>query len=71
MYKNRSHYYHKILEGIDIPLEKGDMFLFGKWKNKKAIFDHIEYNEKGEPQIVTDKGKFIPLLKIRMIPDVV
>jgi len=61
--------YKRITEDINIPLNKNDKFLYGKFKNKKAIFDHIEQNEKGEDVIVTDSGKIIPLLKIRLIKE--
>jgi hypothetical protein len=56
-------------EDITIPLNKGDSFLWGKWKNKSAIFDHLEKDEKGQDIIVTDTGKIIPLLKIRLIQE--
>ena len=56
-------------EDITIPLNKGDSFLWGKWKNKSAIFDHLEKDEKGQDVIVTDTGKKIPLLKIRLIQE--
>ena len=54
------------IEDITIPLSKGDEFLWGKWKNKKAIFDHLDKDEKGQDIIITDTGKSIPLLKIRL-----
>lgn len=43
--------------------------MWGKWKNKSAIFDHLEKDEKGQDVIVTDTGKKIPLLKIRLIQE--
>jgi hypothetical protein len=58
-----------IYEDITIPLNKGGSFTWGKWKNKKAIFDHIEKDEKGQDVIVTDIGKRIPLLKIRLMQE--
>ena len=61
--------YKPYFEDIVIPLEKGDTFLWGKWKNKKAIFDRIEKDEKGQDVIITDTGKSIPLLKIRLIQE--
>lgn len=54
-------------ENITIPLSPGDNFLFGKWKNKRAIVKSFGKNEKGEDIIITDTGKEIPLLKIRLI----
>jgi sortase (surface protein transpeptidase) len=56
-------------EDINIPLSKGDIFLHGKFKNKKAVFDHIEKNEKGDILIVTDTGKKISLMKIRLVQE--
>lgn len=56
-------------EDITIPLKKGDTFLWGKWKNKKAVFDHIEQDDKGQDVIATDNGKKIPLLKIRLVKE--
>jgi hypothetical protein len=55
-----------IKEDITIKLNKGDLFKFGKFKNKSAIFDHIEKDEKGQDIIVTDTGLKIPLLHIRL-----
>ena len=61
--------YKLLTEDITIPLKKNDVFLYGKFKNKKAVFDYTIENEKGEIQVVTDTGKIIPLLKIRLIKD--
>jgi len=58
---------HNIYEDITIKLNKNDTFLYGKFKNKKAIFDHIEKDDKGQDIIVTDTGLKIPLLHIRLI----
>lgn len=60
---------NNIYEDISIPLNKGDSFLWGKWKNKSAIYDHLEKDEKGQDVIITDTGKKIPLLKIRLIQE--
>lgn len=60
---------NNIYEDITIPLNKGDSFLWGKWKNKTAVFDHLEKDEKGQDVIITDTGKKIPLLKIRLIQE--
>lgn len=55
-----------ILEAPDLDLKKGDIVLGGKFKNKTYIVDRIESDEKGQPIIVTDKGKKIKLLAIRI-----
>lgn len=60
---------NNIYEDISIPLNKGDSFLWGKWKNKSAIYDHLDKDEKGQDIIITDTGKKIPLLKIRLIQE--
>lgn len=52
-------------EDINIPLNKGDDILFGKFKNKKAVVDGIKTDEKGQPILDTDKGD-VQLLKIRI-----
>ena len=54
-------------EDITIPLSVGDTFLYGKWKNKKGVVAKFSKNEKGEDVIITDTGKEVPLLKIRLI----
>lgn len=54
-------------EDITIPLSIGSEFLWGKWKNKRAIVKSFGKNEKGEDVIITDTGKEVPLLKIRLI----
>jgi len=58
-----------IYEDITIPLNRGDTILYGKFKNKKAIFDHLERDEKGQDIIVTDKGVKITLLHVRLVRD--
>jgi len=59
--------WESINEDISIPLNKGDAFKFGKFKNKTAIYDHHYTNEKGDLIIVTDTGKIVPMCKIRLI----
>jgi len=59
--------YIPLLEDITIKLNKGDTIKFGKFKNKSAIFDHIEKDDKGQDVIVTDTGLKIPLLHIRLV----
>lgn len=54
-------------ENITIPLSPGDSFLYGKFKNQKGIVKSFDKNEKGEDIIITDTGKKIPLLKVRLI----
>lgn len=59
--------YKPLLEDIAIKLNKGDIFTFGKFKNKKAVFDHLEKDDKGQDVIVTTTGLRIPLLHVRLI----
>jgi hypothetical protein len=56
-------------EDITIPLEKGQTFLYGKFKNKSAIYDSHYINDKGDLVIKTDTGKEIPACKIRLIQE--
>lgn len=60
---------NNIYESLTLPIEKGDTILWGKWKNKRAVVDHFDVNEKNEPVIVTDTGKIIPLLKVRLMKE--
>lgn len=55
-----------LIEDITIKLSKGDIFKWGKFKNKSATFNHIEKDDKGQDIIVTDTGIRIPLLHIRL-----
>ena len=59
--------YKPLLEDITIKLNKNDTILYGKFKNKKAIFDHTEKDGKGQDIIVTTTGLRIPLLHIRLV----
>jgi hypothetical protein len=61
--------YKRITEDITIPLNKNDKFLYGKFKNKTAIYDHDYINDKGDIIIVTDTGKEISACKIRLIKE--
>jgi hypothetical protein len=56
-------------EDITIPLEKGQTFLYGKFKNKSAVYDSHYVNTKGDLVIKTDTGKEIPACKIRLIQE--
>jgi hypothetical protein len=58
--------YKSLFEDIKIPLEPGDEFLHGKFKNKTSIYKSHYTNDKGDLIIVTDTGKEIPAMKIRM-----
>jgi len=62
-------YKRRFKEDIVIPLNKNDKFYWGKFKNKTAIVDRFDVNEKGDPVIITDTGKIIPLLKIRLMKE--
>lgn len=59
----------KLSEDIAIPLSKGDTFFYGKFKNKQAIYASDYINDKGDPIIVTDTGKEIPMCKIRLMTE--
>lgn len=67
--KDRKTKIFKIKESIEIPLEKGNHFKYGKFKNKDAIYDSNYINEKGDLIIITDTGKEIPACKIRLIQE--
>ena len=56
---------NKFYEDINIPLNKGDNVLFGKFKNKKAVVQDFKKDDKGQPILDTDKGD-VQLLKIRI-----
>ena len=58
--------YKPLLEDITIKLNKGDSFKWGKFKNKSAIFDHFEKDDKGQDIVVTNTGLKIILLHIRL-----
>jgi hypothetical protein len=36
----------------------GDKILAGKFKNKRCTIIGFEFDEKNQPRIITDKGKF-------------
>lgn len=56
-------------EDITIPLNRGDSFKFGKFKNKTAVYDSHYFNDKGDLIIVTSSGKEIPASKIRLMSE--
>jgi len=62
-------YESEFKEDVSIPLNKNDGFYFGKFKNKKAIFDHSYINEKGDLIFVTSTGKEISACKVRLIKE--
>ena len=59
--------YKSIYEDVTIPLSIGDEFLYGKFKNKKGKIADFKKNEKGDLVIITDTGKEVSMLKIRLI----
>jgi len=61
--------YKPFFEDIVIPLKPGDTFLFGKFKNKKAVYASDYINKKGDVVIITDTGREIPMAKIRLIQE--
>ena len=66
---NRVERYKSYFEDITIPLNKGQVFAYGKFKNKMAVFDHSYISDKGDLIIVTDKGKEISASRIRLIQE--
>ena len=44
----KSSPYHKVEEGVDLPIEIGDTVRMGKFKNKKVVVKSIHWNEKGD-----------------------
>ena len=63
---NKMLYESQFKEAIEIPLEKNQVFKHGKFKNKSAVYDHHYINDKGDLIIVTDKGKEVNAMKIRL-----
>jgi len=62
--------FNKVLEEKDeksrrLDIEKGDMILLGKWKNKKAEVEGFGKDDNGQPTVKTDKGEK-PLYKFRI-----
>lgn len=62
-------YESQFKEDIIIPLNKGDSFFYGKFKNKSAIYDSHYFTTKGDLVVVTDSGKEIPMAKIRLLTE--
>ena len=58
-----------IKENITLPIDKGDTFKFGKFKNKTGTVDSISKDENGQYVIVTPSGKEIKMLNIRLKED--
>ena len=44
----------------------GDTILAGKFRNKPYIVSSFDVDSNGQPIIITDKGKKIPFLSIRI-----
>jgi len=57
--------YISILESQD-DVKPGDIILTGKFLNKKAVVKSFGTNDKGQPTVITDTGKEIPLYKFRI-----
>lgn len=51
---------------MNIPIKIGDIVLSGKFKNKPNIVKSFGKDDNGQPTIITDKGKEIKLLAIRI-----
>jgi hypothetical protein len=66
---NMKRYKRFFTEDIVIPLNPGDTFLYGKFKNKTGIYKSSYYNEKGDLIIVLDSGKEIGGAKLRLIKE--
>ena len=54
------------LKEIKIDLKKNDVVLSGKFKNKKNVVDDFSTDDNGQPTIITDTGKEIKLLAVRI-----
>ncbi len=50
---------------MEVPIKVGDEILMGKFKNKRAIVKGFSTDDKGQPIIITNKGK-INLYKVRI-----
>jgi len=44
----------------------GDIILTGKFRNKPAIVGSFDIDEKGQPIIITDTGKKVKFLSVRI-----
>lgn len=53
-------------ESLELPINKGDILKFGKFKNKSFEFDHAVYDEKGGIKAVDPNGKETSLLAVRL-----
>jgi inorganic pyrophosphatase len=54
------------LPEMKVDLAKGDTVLSGKFKNKKNVVDDFSTDDNGQPTIVTDTGKELKLLAVRI-----
>ena len=59
--------YLSITEEVKIALSVGDKFKYGKFKNKIATVTKFDKNGKGEDIVITDTGKAVKLLNIRLM----
>jgi hypothetical protein len=59
--------YVSIVEEIKLALSVGDKFLHGKFKNKTSTVASFDKDEKGNDIIITDTGKKVKLLNIRLM----
>jgi hypothetical protein len=51
---------------MNIPIEKGDVILTGKFKNKPVVVDGFSTDENNQPCVLTKKGKKVKILAIRI-----
>ena len=58
--------YISLFEKICLDISPKDIILTGKFKNREDEVKTIEYNDKGQPVIVTSSGKKIDMLKFRI-----
>lgn len=60
--------YKKLYE-LNIPLDKGDEILVGKFRNRKAIVTGLDIDENNQPIIKTTKGdKKLPFRISKLMP---
>jgi len=53
--------YIRFFESIEIPLEKGQSFKYGKFKTKTAVYGSSYINDKGDIIIKTASGQELKL----------
>lgn len=61
-----NRYQRLYIENYDLPINIGDTILFGKFMNKRGIVKSFSKNEHGQPIIILEGGKEIPMLKLRI-----